>query len=103
MDDAHLLVEVDDGLGELPEDECRLVLLEEALFASVVKEVPLAAELSHDVDLGFSLVLLVELHNVGMMALLQNANLTLEDLPFVRLQFAWIDDFQSCQLILVGF
>ena len=76
MDDAQLLVEVEDGVDELLEDDRGLVLLEEAVPLGVLVEVALRQYFGDDVDVGLGLELSQKLDDVGVVALLQNPRLS---------------------------
>lgn len=47
MDDAELVVEIDDGVDELSEDDRCFVLFQEAVLLGVLEEIALRHDLRH--------------------------------------------------------
>jgi len=80
VDNAQFLVEVKNGVNELLEDDRCLVLLKEAVPFCVLEEIPLHHDLSHDAALSFSPELPQELYYIWVVALLQDASLSLQNL-----------------------
>ncbi len=70
MNDAQLVVDVNDGLDKLSEYDGRFILLQEAVLFGVVEEITLVHQFSHDEQTGLGLKLSDELDDIRMMAVL---------------------------------
>jgi hypothetical protein len=99
VDDAQFVVDVDDGVDQLPEDDGGLVLLQEAVLFGVVEEVALAHEFGDDVEAGLGLELADEADDVGVVAVAQDPALPLDDLPLVGRQLEVLDDLNRHLLV----
>lgn len=80
MHNAQLVVQVQHRIHQLFEHNSRLVLFQKAVLFGVLEQVALSAYLSDNAQIGLGLVLFVEFNYVGMVALLEDAHLSLEDL-----------------------
>jgi hypothetical protein len=103
VDDAGL-VEVEDGVGQLPEDQGGFVLVEEFVLAGVFEEVAFREQFGDDVEVGFGLVVCDEFDDVGVVDLFQDAALSFQYFALVGLETEGFDHFDghqfACQFVL---
>lgn len=83
MDDAQLIVDVDDSIYQLPEDDGSLEFLQKTILLRVIEQVPLDHQLSHYEPAGLGLELGNELDDVGVVAVPEDAALPLYHFPLV--------------------
>jgi len=82
----------------LPEYYRSFVFLEKGMLADVFEEIALAQQLCDDINLLASDVLLDELDYVGMVALFEDPNLSLQDFSFTFFQFFGLDHLDRHQI-----
>jgi hypothetical protein len=79
MDDSQFIIEIDDGVNKLFEDDGGFILLQETVLFGVLEEISFTEDLSYDVDMGLCFKLRNEFDYVGVMALLEDPGLSLQD------------------------
>lgn len=94
MNDPHF-VQIEDGFGELFEDDGCFILLQERFFASVLEEVSFAQQFSYNIYMSVGFVLFDELDDIGVMALFEHANLPFQHFSFRGGQLFWLDYLQG--------
>lgn len=79
MDDSQFIIEIDDRVNKLFEDDCGFILLQETVLLGVLEEISFIEDLSYDVDMGLCFKLRNEFDYVGVMTLLEDPGLSLQD------------------------